>query len=142
MSVAFVGSCAFAMYTAAPHVNITIASTNGMIVHTASRRSEPSMCGGRSASERRRYLTEKNTTRKQIKRAKKPLTASRKKYSASTWPEIVDALSGKSGKSFHIAGQPPTCTCVAFRSRRSITTMKPSSAATVAAPRKRIVHRI
>ena len=45
--------------TFAPHTNITTTMPRGMRVQVSSSRSDPWISAGRSASERRRYLTAK-----------------------------------------------------------------------------------
>ncbi len=75
-----------------------------MIIQVSSSSSEPSIGVAIRLSGRRRYLKEKTTITVQISVAKNALNPSRKKRSASTRPDTDEALSGKRGKSFHIAG--------------------------------------
>ena len=55
-----------------------------------------------AVGSRRRYLIAKKTIRPAISSEKKTEIASRKKYSASTRPAIVEACSGKRGVPVHI----------------------------------------
>src|SRR5882672_6529124 len=83
---------------------MTIVRPNGMIIQVSSSGSEPSIGVAIRLSGRRRYLKEKKMITVQISVAKNALNPSRKKKSASTRPDRDEALSGKRGKSFHIAG--------------------------------------
>src|SRR5919106_3368198 len=87
----------------APQTNITIVRPRGITDQKTSSQMLPSIGGGRSASERRRYLTAKNIIRKKISALKNPATATRKKNSASTLGAMVDACSGNRGKPIFMA---------------------------------------
>ncbi len=74
---------------------------SGMSVHVSSSGSEPSMCSDLACTEWRYFTANTNTSAK-ISSVKNTDTATRKKYSPSTWEAIDDACSGNSGKFFHI----------------------------------------
>src|SRR5512132_965167 len=75
--------------------NITIVMPSGMTVQSSSSECEPVIPAPTSVSWRRRYFTAKTTTSSAIRMVKNALTATRKKYSASTCPAYVEAAVGK-----------------------------------------------
>src|SRR4030095_9604657 len=97
------GARAMAKNTLAPHTKITIVMSSGMPDHAISRIRLPWMSAPISSAFRRRYSTEKNMIKPAMSSEKKVERPSRKKYSASTRPAMVDARSGKSGIPDHIS---------------------------------------
>src|SRR6185369_13377135 len=98
MSIAFFGARVMWKKTCAPHTNITIVMPSGMNVQSSSSASDPWMTSPTSSSCRRWNLTANTTTRIAMRTAKAPVTATRKKYSASTVAACSDACCGKNGK--------------------------------------------
>src|SRR5215831_5425470 len=88
--------------TCAPHTNITIVMPSGMNVHSSSSASEPWISTPTSSPCRRRNLTANTTTRMAMSAVKNAVTATRKKYRASTCPACSDAACGKNGKFVNI----------------------------------------
>ena len=84
MSIAPLGARVKWKNTCAPHTNMTIVMPSGMKVQSSSSASEPWMTSPTSSSCRRWNLVAKTTTRIAIRSAKQPVTATRKKYRAST----------------------------------------------------------
>src|SRR3954467_6595923 len=84
--------------TCAPHTNMIMVMPSGMIVHSSSSASEPWMATPISVSCLRRNLIAKTTTRIAMSAVNSAVTATRKKYRASTCPACSDAACGKKGK--------------------------------------------
>src|SRR5262245_64689822 len=86
---------------------MTSAIPSGASDQSSSSGTEPWISGGGPSPGRRRYRIAKTISVIEIKSAKKPLTPIRKRYSASTCAAEVEALSGNSGRSGHIASPGP-----------------------------------
>src|SRR5829696_7505758 len=88
--------------TLAPQTKITIVIISGMTSHVISSSRPPWIRPPIASGERRRKRTAYVTINPAISREKNVVNATRKKYSASTRPAIVDAASGKSGVPDHM----------------------------------------
>ena len=102
MSIAFFGARVMWKNTCAPHTNMTIVMPSGMMVQSSSSASEPWMTAPTSLACLRWNLVANTATRIAMSTPNAPVTASRKKYSASTDAACSEACCGKKGKFVNI----------------------------------------
>src|SRR5579863_5606873 len=97
ISMEALGGREFAKYRLELHTNITAQSAVGNSVQVSSSERCVSVCGGRSSSERRRYLMAKYKSAEKMIKVKKSVMPVRKKWSLSTPSAMVDPGSGRMG---------------------------------------------
>ena len=97
ISSAFSGILLCPMNTRAPQTNMTITISSGTTVQSSSSLALSNRSGG-GAPSRRRYLTAKKITSPATSSVKNAVTASMKKYSASTRGARFEACGGNSEK--------------------------------------------